>query len=332
MGVWYMPPFELVRPRDLDGALKHLADWATDTKILAGGTDLLPSLRQRLFEPRYLLAVGHLPELRGIVGEADWVRIGAAETLNAVVAHPQLAAAFPALTAAAAAVAAYTIRNMGTLGGNVCLDTRCHWYNQSYFWRKGIGFCLKKDGSVCHVAPGGRRCWAAYSGDTAAALMALEAQLRLVSPGGERLVPIREFFLNDGQRRFVLRPDEILTEVRIPRWMAGYQARYFKYRVRQAVDYPLVGVAVLVRTSGPRVLDVRVGLTAVNPMPQFFDVPSEWLEAPPEVWVERVAEAVARRARPLKTSLLVSPAYRQYLVRVFVRRGLRSLLALPAAA
>jgi 4-hydroxybenzoyl-CoA reductase subunit beta len=332
MSVWYMPPFELVRPRDLDGALKHLADWATDTKVLAGGTDLLPSLRQRLFEPRYLLAVGHLPELRGIVGEADWVRIGAAETLNAVVAHPQLAPAFPALTAAAAAVAAYTIRNMGTLGGNVCLDTRCHWYNQSYFWRKGIGFCLKKDGSVCHVAPGGRRCWAAYSGDTAAALMALEAQLRLVSPGGERLVPIREFFLNDGQRRFVLRPDEILTEVRIPRWMAGYQARYFKYRVRQAVDYPLVGVAVLVRTSGLRVRDVRVGLTAVNPMPQFFDVPSEWLEAPPEVWVERVAEAVARRARPLKTSLLVSPAYRQYLVRVFVRRGLRSLLALPAAA
>jgi 4-hydroxybenzoyl-CoA reductase subunit beta len=114
--------------------------------------------------------------------------------------------------------------------------------------------------------------------------------------------------------------------------MAGYQARYFKYRVRQAVDYPLVGVAVLVRTSGLRVRDVRVGLTAVNPMPQFFDVPSEWLEAPPEVWVERVAEAVARRARPLKTSLLVSPAYRQYLVRVFVRRGLRSLLALPAAA
>jgi 4-hydroxybenzoyl-CoA reductase subunit beta len=332
MGVWYMPPFELVRPRDLDGALKHLADWATDTKILAGGTDLLPSLRQRLFEPRYLLAVGHLPELRGIVGEADWVRIGAAETLNAVVAHPQLVAAFPALTAAAAAVAAYTLRNMGTLGGNVCLDTRCHWYNQSYFWRKGIGFCLKKDGSVCHVAPGGRRCWAAYSGDTAAALIALEAQLRLVSPGGERLVPIREFFLNDGQRRFVLRPDEILTEVRIPRWMAGYQARYFKYRVRQAVDYPLVGVAVLVRTSGLRVRDVRVGLTAVNPMPQFFDVPSEWLEAPPEVWVERVAEAVARRARPLKTSLLVSPAYRQYLVRVFVRRGLRSLLALSAAA
>ena len=327
MSVWYMPPFEVVIPRDLDAALHHLEDRASETKIVAGGTDLLPSMRMRLFEPKYVLSVRHLPELQHMTTDDDWLRIGSGVTLNTLCAHPMIRREFPAIYETARTVAAPNIRNMGTIGGNVLLDTRCHWYNQSYFWRKGIGFCLKKDGTVCHVAPGGRQCWAAYSGDTAAALMPLDAHLRLVSPTGERIVPMREFFLNDGQKRHTLRIDEILVEILVPRAMAGYRARYFKFRIRKSVDYPLVGVCVLVRLHRGRCTDARIGLTAVAPCPRAWEVPREWLDDAPEEWIPRAVDTVARLAKPLRTSLIVQPDYRRHLVRVYTRRGLEALVA-----
>jgi len=325
VSVWYMPPFDLVMPRDLDAALHHLASWASETRIIAGGTDLLPSMRMRLFEPKYVLSIRHLPELRHIETDDDWLRIGSGVTLNVLCQHPVIARDFPAICKTAGTVAAPNIRNMGTIGGNILLDTRCHWYNQSYFWRKGIGFCLKKDGTVCHVAPGGRQCWAAYSGDTAAALMPLDAHLRLVSPRGERTVPMRNFFVNDGQKRHILQPDELLAEILVPRAMAGYRAQYFKFRIRKSVDYPLVGVCVLVRRHNGRCMDARIGLTAVAPCPRAWTVPREWLEDAPEEWIPRAVDTVARLAKPLRTSLLVRPDYRRHLVRVYTRRGLEAL-------
>lgn len=328
MSVWYMPECSYVKPASLDEALKHLCDWADETRIIAGGTDLIPSLRMRLFEPSYLMDIRGIPELNVFEVENDFVRLGAALSLRRLERDPFLQNECPVFVDAIRQVAAPNIRNMGTLGGNICLDTRCHWYNQSYFWRRGIGFCLKKDGTRCHVAPGGQRCWAAFSADTPAVLLPMDAELEIVSPRGERVVPLREFYIHEGRKRLHLSRDELVRAVRIPRDSTDFRGYYFKFRIRQSVDYPLVGVAVLGRKKG-KYPDVRIGLTAVNPCPMEYRVPEDvWTEDAEKV-IERVAQAVSGLAKPLKTSIHVSMAYRKYLVRVFVRRGLYALLDRP---
>ena len=328
MSVWMMPEFSYLCPTTLDEALKHLGEWGEETRILAGGTDLLPSLRMRLFEPAYMLDIRRIPELNRLDIDDEFIHIGAALSLRTLENHPILKEQYPVLVEAIRSIAAPNIRNMGTIGGNICLDTRCHWYNQSYFWRRGIGFCLKKDGSRCHVAPGGNRCWAAFSADSPPVLLGLDAELDIVSPRGERTVRLNDFYIDEGRKRFRLERDEMIRSIRIPRNMAGFQGRYFKFRIRGSVDYPLVGVAVLGRVQGKK-HDVRIGLTAVNPRPKLYTVePEVWSEAP-ETAIEIVAQKAARLAKPLRTTLHVSMEYRKYLVRVFVRRGLYTLLNIP---
>src|SRR3990172_5708655 len=161
-----LPYFEVCAPDNLADAVSFLGKHPASTKILAGGTDLLPSMKQRLFEPKFLLDIKSLQELRGIEWRNNVLRIGAMVTISEVAANPVIRNDFPVLQQAAATVAGPGLRNVGTIGGNLCLDTRCYWYNQSYFWRKACGFCIKKDGTMCHVAPGSKRCWAVYSGDT----------------------------------------------------------------------------------------------------------------------------------------------------------------------
>ncbi len=328
MSVWMMPEFSYLRPSTLDEALKHLSDWHEETRILAGGTDLLPSLRMRLFEPAYMLDIRRIPELNQLDIDGEFIRIGAALSLRHLENHPILKEAFPVLVEAIRTIAAPNIRNMGTIGGNICLDTRCHWYNQSYFWRRGVGFCLKKDGSKCHVAPGGKRCWAAFSADSPPVLLGLEAELDIVSPRGERTVLLKDFYIDEGRKRLKLERDEIVRSIRIPRRMAGFRGRYFKFRMRGSVDYPLVGVAVLGRMEG-KTPEIRIGLTAVNPRPVLYTVEPEVWSEEPETAIEIVARAAARLAKPLRTTVHVSMDYRKYLVRVFVRRGLYALLNIP---
>ena len=180
-----LPQFTLLRPHTLQEALGTLARHASNIRVLAGGTDLIPSMRQKLFEPEYVLDIRHLAELKSIHRQpGEGVSIGALSTLTSVEHSEFLRKHYPVLSEAAATVASPVLRNMGTIGGNICLDTRCLWYNQSLTWRKGCGFCIKKDGDLCHVAPGGTKCWAAFSGDTPAALLCLNAEIELASESG----------------------------------------------------------------------------------------------------------------------------------------------------
>ncbi|MGH7314146.1 MAG: FAD binding domain-containing protein, partial [Candidatus Rokuibacteriota bacterium] len=190
-----LPPFIYLAPRTVADAARLVAEHGPEAMLVAGGTDLYPNMKRRQFEPRALVALGGIRELRGVSGSArDGLRIGPTTTLTAVSRHPEIARSYPALATAAGLVSSPQLRNVGTIGGNVCVDTRCNYYNQSQPWRKAIGFCMKKDGDICLVAPGSSRCWAVSSSDTAPVLWSLGAAARLVGPGGERTVRLSDLY------------------------------------------------------------------------------------------------------------------------------------------
>lgn len=321
-----LPPFDVIRPRALDAALEALWRHGAEAQVVAGGTDLVPSLKQRLFPPRVLVDIKGLRELDFIRAEPDQgVAIGALTRISVLAKSPLLAQRFPVLSAAARTVASPLLRNMGTLGGNLCLDTRCLYYNQSAFWRESLGGCLKKDGTVCHVAPGGRFCWAVASGDTAPALLALEASIQLAGPNGLRELPLREFFVNDGIVRVAKGHGELVTGVRIPASSAGWSGAYKKLRIRQSIDYPLAGVAAVMRKDAEGYcLEARLALTAVNPAPRLVNADLLRGKRYDPALVEQVAHEAIRTGKPLRTSAS-TPEYRRHMLRVFVRRALQEL-------
>jgi 4-hydroxybenzoyl-CoA reductase subunit beta len=219
---------------------------------------------------------------------------------------------------------------MGTLGGNVCVDTRCNYYNQSYEWRQAIGFCMKRDGDICLVAPGSPRCWAVSSSDTAPVLWSLGAQVRLVGPDGERAVPIAALYQDDGIRYLSKRVDEILTEIVLPP-AEGWRSAYLKLRRRGAFDFPILGVAVAVRLEGDVVREARIVLGAVASLPREAPAAAAVLvghrltgEA-----IEAAATAAAGPARPLDNTDLTHP-YRKKLTRIYVARALARVAGLDA--
>lgn len=318
-----LPSFQLLRPKTLDEAVALLAKHAGEVKIVAGGTDLLPSMKQKLFTPPFVLdlrAVSELSGIRNVPGRG--VEIGTLATLSAIEHSQLIRRDYPVLHEAVKTVASPVIRNMGTLGGNICLDTRCLWYNQSLLWRKSCGFCLKKDGDICHVAPGGTFCWATFSGDTPPALLCLGAEIEITGPDGVRCTPLSEFYVNDGIVRLHLSTNEIVTRVHLPESGRGWRGSYQKLRVRGSIDYPLAGVAVALKMKSGRVEDARVAITAVNPAPHLLkDADAQLIGmAPDEEMAERVGELAARTAKPLTTSAL-TPEYRREMVRVFAKRA-----------
>jgi 4-hydroxybenzoyl-CoA reductase subunit beta len=294
-----------------------------NTRVLAGGTDLIPSMRQKLFEPQHVLDLRGIVELRGIEAQSDGsVEIGALTPLRMIENSIYLREHFPLLTEAASTVASPVIRNMGTLGGNICLDTRCLWYNQSLSWRKGCGFCIKKDGDLCHVAPGGTKCWAAFSGDTPPALLCLNAEIEIAGPNGKRRMLLRDFYTGDGVNYRRLQPNELVTRVFLPAQSAGYRGVYRKLRVRGSIDYPLAGVAVAMRGSNGRISDAHIAITAVNPAPMLVMGATDLLTGKmiDEDLAEAVGDMAARTAKPLTTSAL-TPEYRREMIRVFTKRA-----------
>ena len=318
-----LPEFKLLRPRTAAEAAQMLAAHAGAMKIVAGGTDLLPSMGQRLFAPAYVMDIRGVVELRGMRERDGGLEIGALTTLTEIEHSGLVRARYPVLREAAATVASPILRNMGTLGGNICLDTRCLWYNQSLTWRKSCGFCIKKDGDLCHVAPGGTKCWAAFSGDTAPALLCLDAEVELVSAKGARRVRLAEFYNKDGIAYLKMEKNELLARVFLPASAAGWRGAYQKLRLRGSIDYPLAGVAVALKRANGHIEDARVAITAVNPAPLL--VPK--LEALfrgkklDEAMAEQVGEMAARTAKPLTTSAL-TPEYRREIIRVFTKRAL----------
>ena len=320
----------VVRPKTVEEAVRILADHGPEAMVLAGGTDVVPNLQMRLFAPKVLLDIKGIHVLRGAARQPDGsVRIGALTTLSQLLAAEPLRGLYPVLPSAVHSIAGPLQRNMGTLGGNLCLETRCRWYNQSYFWRKSLGGCLKKDGPICHVAPGGDRCWAAWSGDSAPALMTLDAEIEIANAKGTRRIPLASFYRNDGIDRIALRPGELLTAVVLPARTAGWRGVYHKLRLRNSIDYPLAGVAVAMNVDAHGICrEARVAVGAVNPAPLLVSEAGESLAGQhySAALVERVAHTAIRTGKPLTTSAS-TPVYRRDMLRLFTRRALEETWA-----
>ena len=316
------------RPASLGEAAELLARHPQDAMLIAGGTDLMPNMKHRLFTPNHLIGIKGLSELHGIRIENDELVIGAGETLSDVSRHPLVQQHAAALAQAAGSVAGPQLRNMGTIGGNLCLDTRCTYYNQSYFWRNALGFCLKKDGTVCHVTKVGKKCVAAHSADTPPVMMTLGAQADLVSSAGTRTVPVADFFIADGIWNTVRRPDEIVARVRVPLPNASVVTSFTKIRQRNSVDFALLNIALLADLEGDHIRDLRMVVSALGSRPRVvagLDKIAHGQSLTAET-IEAVAERAFQQCHPLE-NIIVDPDWRREMVRVYVKRALRDLLS-----
>lgn len=323
-----LPPFRYLAPRTLDEAAHMLAQEGDSAMLVAGGTDLYPNMKRRQFTPSVLIGLRNLPELQTITGSAqDGLRIGSGVTLSKLAEHLLVREQYPALASAAGLVSTPQLRNAGTIGGNLLLDTRCNYYNQTEFWRHSIGYCMKRDGDTCLVAPGSPRCWAISSADTAPVLVSLGASVRLLSTRGSRLLPVRELFNDDGIQPYTRAADEILSEIVLPP-ASGLGSVYLKLRRRGSFDFPMLGVAVALRQRADGIVeDARITLGAVASHPVEAIAASARLIGqrltPP--LIADVAALAAKPARPLDNADL-SMSYRKQVTATYVRRALERFM------
>ncbi len=322
-----LPPFEYLSPHDVQDAVHLLQTHGDAAMLVAGGTDLFPNMKRRQFEPKYLIGLGNLRELREI-RNGDGLTIGAGVTLAQLAAHAAVQAHYPALAQAAGLVSSPPLRNAGTIGGNLCLDTRCNYYDQSYFWRKSIGFCMKKDGDICLVAPGGHRCWAISSTDCAPVAVALDARVRLVGPEGMREIPSAALYRDDGMQYLTKAHNEIVTDLLLPP-ADGVKSIYLKLRRRGSIDFPILGVACALRLAPRGIVEqVRIVLGAIASYPvRAFDAEDILLgnRLEPEV-INAAADAAYKPAKPMDNAD-ASYAWRKKMVRVQVARALGEMAA-----
>ena len=320
-----MPWFGWRAPATVAEAAKILAAEGPQAMLIAGGTDLVPNMKRRHQTPATLVSLRRVPELKRIVNSAG-LTLGAGLTLTEVVDSAPVREKYRGLWQAAAQVATPHLRNMGTLGGNLCLDTRCTYYNQSHEWRKAIDYCLKKDADTCWVATASKRCVAVSSTDSAPALIALGAKVKLVSSQGEREVAMAELYKNDGIDYLARKPEEILTEVMLPD-AQGWKSTYWKLRRRGSFDFPVLGVAAAVKLAQDgTVEEARIALGAVASRPFLVDKAGEYLKGK-KLTDEAIAEAgaiVASRAKPMDNTDL-DLYWRKDVVSSFVGHALREV-------
>jgi 4-hydroxybenzoyl-CoA reductase subunit beta len=327
-----LPHFQYLAPRDLGEATSMLAEYGPQAVVVAGGTDLYPNMKRRQQEPPVVIGLRGITSLKAIEPHGTALRIGATASLHDVATHPTVRDRYPALATAAGLVSTPHLRRMGTLGGNLCLDTRCTYYDQSYHWRKSVDFCLKKDGGICWVAPGSSRCWAVSSSDTAPVAVALRARLHLVSASGERSVEAGEFFRDDGILYLTRRPDEILSSIEFPE-LEGWHMTYEKLRRRGSFDFPILGVAAAVKLTDGVVEDARLVLGAVGSSPVDQSKLAEPLVGtrPSLQAIQAVAAAAYKGARPLDNTDL-NYAWRKKMARVYVERALARVCGIELSA
>ena len=317
-----------------------IAGAGPEGQFVAGGTDLYPNMKRRQQTPRTVISVMRVPELNQITGDGkSGIRIGASVTLTDIVEHPIINRDYPVIAHAARTISTPILRNMGTIGGNLLLDTRCNYYDQNYEWRKGINFCLKKDGDVCWVAPGSSKCWAVQSSDLVPVMVAIGAKFRLASTLGDRIIDAAGFYNDDGIDYLKKRPDELLVDIQLPP-LNGWRASYEKLRRRGAFDFPVLGVATWVQfeeekkhAGGTRVVPVknaRVVLGGIAPSPMEVKEASEALigQLLDDAHIQAAAEAAYVKARPLDNTDFVMN-WRKQMTRQYTLRALQQLVATP---
>ena len=324
-----LPKFRYHEPRTIAEAVQLRADAGPDCSYVAGGTDLYPNMKRRQQTPATVISLHRMPELREIRGTPETgYTLGACVTLTAIAENPELRKMYPAVSHAAAVISTPLLRNMGTIGGNLLLDTRCNYYDQTFEWRKAIDFCMKRDGEICWVAPSSPRCWAVQSSDGVPVAVVLNAEVTLVGPNGQRRIPAAALYRNDGIQFLTKAPDELLVAYHLPP-AGGWRAVYRKLRRRESFDFPVLGVAAMVSTdTDGTVRAARVVLGAVASYPQDVPEASTILVGNrlDETTIGAVADAAYRPAKPMdNTDFTLS--WRKEMVRVHVQRALMDLRA-----
>jgi 4-hydroxybenzoyl-CoA reductase subunit beta len=323
-----LPKFDYRRPREIAEAVKIMAGSGPEGQFVAGGTDLYPNMKRRQQTPRTVISVMRLAELNQITGDGtSGVRIGASVTLTDIVEHPLINRDYPVIAYAARTISTPILRNMGTIGGNLLLDTRCNYYDQNYEWRKGINFCLKKDGDVCWVAPGSSKCWAVQSSDLVPVMVAIGAKFRLASTLGERMIDAAGFYNDDGIDYLKKRPDELLVDIHLPP-LNGWRASYQKLRRRGAFDFPVLGVAAWVQVDhAGSVKDAKLVLGGIAPSPVEVKEAGAALigHLLNDDHIQAAAEAAYVKARPLDNTDFVMN-WRKQMARQYTLRALQELV------
>ena len=322
-------PYRYHRPSTLAAALELLERHAGDVLPIAGGTDLVPNMKHKLFTPGHLVALRGVGEMTGIEEQAGGLRIGAVESLQAVADHPVVRERLPALAAACSEVSSPQLRRMGTIGGNICLDTRCTYYNQTLFWREALGYCLKKDGDICHVVPGGTRCVAAHSADTPPVLMVLDAHVEIAGPAGVREVPVSRLFTSNGIWNRRMEPNELVLAVHVPLPEPGLRMSYQKLRPRSSIDFPVLNLAIATLLGADGVVQrLSMAISALSSYPRRLGKVEDAAVGNPLTpsVIDAVAEQAFRQCHPLKNITLDSD-WRRAMVPVLVRRGLNAIAA-----
>src|SRR2546428_1816964 len=336
-----LPKFEYRVPRTVAEAVKIIGDAGPEGQFVAGGTDLYPNMKRRQQTPRTVISVMRVPELNQISGDGkSGIRIGASVTLTDIVEHPLINRDYPVVAHAARTISTPILRNMGTVGGNLLLDTRCNYYDQNYEWRKGINFCLKKDGDVCWVAPGSSKCWAVQSSDLVPVMVAIGAKFRLVSTLGERMIDATGFYSDDGIDYLKKRPDELLVDIHLPP-TNGWRASYQKLRRRGAFDFPVLGVAAYIKyesngalpngratapNDGGVIVDAKIVLGGIAPSPVQVNDAAQALigKRLTDDQIQAAAEAAYIKARPLDNTDFVYQ-WRKQMARQYTLRALNDV-------
>src|SRR5437588_1777016 len=344
-----LPKFVYHTPRTIAEAVKIISDTGPDAQFVAGGTDLYPSMKGRQRTSRTGISVMRVPELNRVIGDGgQGFVIGASVTLTEVCENSIIKRDYPVIASAARTISTPILRNMGTIGGNLLLDTRCNYYDQNYEWRKGINFCLKKDGDVCWVAPGSSKCWAVQSSDLVPVMVAIGAKFRLVSTLGERVVDAAGFYNDDGIDYLKKRHDELLVDIHLPA-TNGWRASYQKLRRRGAFDFPVLGVAAYISfrtgsgsgrimsgtlpdgqvsaiSGSDRITDAKIVLGGIAPSPIEVNEAAQALIGQPlnEDQIQAAAEAAYVKARPLDNTDFVMN-WRKQMARQYTIRALEAL-------
>jgi 4-hydroxybenzoyl-CoA reductase subunit beta len=334
-----LPEFEVVQPSSLDEAIKLRAE-RPESSLLGGGTDLMVNIRRGIVAPPLLIDMNSVPELRAIKADARALEIGSSVKVAELARHPDVTLHYPVVAQAARLIAGPTQRNMGTVGGNICLDTRCIYYNQSEWWRDANNHCLKTTGEICHVAPKSRGvCFATYSGDLAPALLSLGAEIDLVGPQGKRTISLNSLYIGysrqdqpitesvgDGKYFLSLRPGEFVVAVRA--WHTpGLRSAYDKIRIRRSIEYPVAGVAVALRRSGDTLAELHVAITGTNPRPVLLDGTDQICSRPLDDHAfRRLDDLVRDQVMAMKTTFTPGH-YRRRVAGILVRRLVERLLA-----
>ena len=322
-----LPKFTYLVPGSVSEAVKMMGDASPEGQFVAGGTDLYPNMKRRQQTPKIVISVTRLRALNQISGDGQTgLRIGASVSLTDICEHPVINRDYPMVAQAARLISTPVLRNMGTIGGNLLLDTRCNYYDQNYEWRRGINFCMKKDGDVCWVAPGSSKCWAVQSSDLVPLMVAIGARVRLISTLGERMVEAAGLYNNDGINYLHKRPDELLADIHLPP-INGWRATYKKLRRRGSVDFPVLGVAArLDMAEDGTVKDAKLILGGIAPAPVEVKEAEAALIGSPldQERMQAAAEACYLKARPLDNTDFVMN-WRKQMTRPYVLRALEEL-------